>query len=376
MQLRFLITSEQRACGAMFMKDLHNEVLAFIYPSENKRTFHTYFCPPMRMVALSAEGQVVFDEVISTWRWIKLPACRYVIECGPKVDYRPYIQTILSISPDLPQEGSMDASMRMDSLLFALLAEAVADIRRIREAHHGEVNPDVQRKKFDVWERGQIVSSAGFLLDFSQAWNLPDGAVKFSHAVLKAEEPYLDEIVAASVAGIPWRHEFPNECMRCGKPASWRPVIRPVPNAPVEVTWRYQRPENAFPVCHHCTETLDLLRNEAMQIDLAWGLWGPRFEAFWCWHRAMKQNRLPQDWDMYAHPLWPNEYGGTTWESGSGALKFAEPRPPHQVARNEEHMQAMRRALYTKKFRGRQPGEAPLQKLLDFRFDISEGEIR
>ena len=65
MQLRFLITSEQRACGAMFMKDLHNEVLAFIYPSENKRTFHTFFCPPMRMVALTAEGQVVFDEVIS-----------------------------------------------------------------------------------------------------------------------------------------------------------------------------------------------------------------------------------------------------------------------------------------------------------------------
>ena len=50
---------------------------------------------------------------------------------------------------------------------------------------------------------------------------LPDGAVKLSYSVLKAEEPYLDEIVAASVAGIPWRHEFPNHCIRCGKSASW-----------------------------------------------------------------------------------------------------------------------------------------------------------
>ena len=109
---------------------------------------------------------------------MKLPACRYVIETGPKVDYRPYINTILSLSPDLPQSGAMDASIRMDSLLFALLAEAVADIRRIREAHQGEVKPEIQRRKFEAWERGQIVSSAGFLLDFSRAWNLPDGAVK------------------------------------------------------------------------------------------------------------------------------------------------------------------------------------------------------
>ena len=48
-----------------------------------------------------------------------------------------------------------------------------------------------------------MVSSAGFLLDFSQAWSLPEGAVKLSYSVLKAEEPYLDEIVAASVGRHP-----------------------------------------------------------------------------------------------------------------------------------------------------------------------------
>ncbi len=41
----------------------------------------------------------------------------------------------------------MDASIRMDSLLFALLAEAVADIRRIREAHQGEVKPEIQTQE-------------------------------------------------------------------------------------------------------------------------------------------------------------------------------------------------------------------------------------
>ncbi len=373
MQLHFLVNSDQRAFGAMFMQNLNEDILAFVYPTDEARIFHTFFCPPLRIVALSAEGQVLFDEVISKWRWVKLPACRYVIETGPKVDYRPFVNTILSISPDLPQSGALDASIRMDSLLFALLAEAVADIRRIREAHPGEVRPEIQRRKFEAWERGQIVSSAGFLLDFSRAWNLPDGAVKLSYSVLRVEEPYLDELVAASIAGIPWRHEFPNACMRCGKPGSWRPILNPAPDAPVEIAWRYQRPENAIPICHHCTETLDLLRSEPLQLDLVWGLWGPRFEAFWAWHRGMKNNHLPK-WDSYAFPLWPPEFGGPTWDSGSGSLKHAEPRPPHDIERSEQHVTALHRALYSKKFRGRQPGEAPLQKLLDFCFDIPEGE--
>jgi len=81
--------------------------------------------------------------------------------------------------------------------------KAVADIRRIREAHHGELQPEVQRQKFEAWERGQMVSSAGFLLDFSHAWNLPSGAVNLSRSVLQAEEPYLDELVAASWPGFP-----------------------------------------------------------------------------------------------------------------------------------------------------------------------------
>jgi hypothetical protein len=373
MRLQFLITSDQRALGATFMQNLNDDLLTFVYPTDAPRTFHTAFCPPLRMVALGAEGQVLFDQVIPPWKFVRLPACRYVLETGPKVDYRPHIDTIVSLAPDLPQRGTMDASLRMDGLLFALLAEAVADLRRIREAHLGEVRPEVQRRRFSAWERGQIVSSAGFLLDFSQDWSLPAGAVKLSYSLLRAEAPYLDELVAASVAGIPWRHEFPSHCMRCGKSGSWRPILRPAPQAPVEIKWRYQRPENAIPICHHCTETLGLLRNEPLQLDLVWGLWGPRFEALWRWHRAQKNNHLP-DWDPCAHPLWPPEFGGATWEAGSGALPHAEPRPPQGVLRGEQHMTALRRALFCKRFRGRQPGEAPLQKLLDFRLDPFEGE--
>ncbi len=374
MQLHFLITSKQRAYGAMFMESLDETVLAFMYPSDGTRTFHTFFCPPMRIAALSAAGRVVFDEVIPRWQWVRLPSCRYVIETGPGVDYRPFMDSIISSTLELPDYGAMHAGTGMDHLLFSLLAEAVADIRRIREAHQDGIIPEIQRQKFAAWERGQIVSSAGFILDFSSVWNLPNGAVKLSHSVLKAEEPYLDEIVAASVAGVPWRHEFPNHCMRCGKPASWRPVLSPAPNAPLELLWRYQRPENAIPICHHCTETLNLLRDESLQLDMVWGLWGPRFEALWQWHRALKNHRLPGDWDMCTHPLWPREYGGTSWETGSGALAHAVPHPPRDVLRNEQHLQALKQALYSKPFRGRQPGEAPLQKLLDFHLDIPKGD--
>jgi hypothetical protein len=262
----------------------------------------------------------------------------------------------------------------MDDLLFALLAEAVADIRRIREAHGKEIRPEVQRRKFEAWERGQMVSSAGFLLDFSKAWSLPENAVKLSYSVLKAEEPYLDEIVAASVGGIPWKHEFPSHCMRCGKKASWHSVLQPDPDAPVETIWRYQRPENTVLLCHHCVETLEFRRNEALRIDLAWGLWGPRFEALWQWHKAVQNNCLPE-WDLYAYPLWPKEFGGDRWETGSGALRHAEPRLPHDVARTEQHHRTLRGALWSKPFRGRQPGDAPLQKLLHFRLDFPEGEL-
>jgi hypothetical protein len=372
MKIRYFTSSHQRALGAMFVSSLDEEILVFLYPHSAKRTFHTFFCPPIKMIALDEDGQVVFEQVVSDWRLVRLPACKIVIETAPQVDIQPYMESILSYKPPFPQHGAVEPGVDLGALLFALLSDAVADMRRIRDTQGYEIRPEIQRDKFAPWERGRMVSSAGFLLDFSGAVNLPQGAVRLSRDVLKVEAPHVDELLAASVAGIPWRQEFPNACMRCGKPGSWRGVLLAPKQAPLEVTWRYQRPENAVPLCHHCAETLNFLRDETLRIDLVWGLWGPRFEALWNWHKALDEDRLPA-WDTYNYPLWPQIHGGSDWETGSGELDCAEPRPPHGVARREQHETALRRALYSKPFRRRQPGEAPLQRLLDFRIDIPEG---
>jgi hypothetical protein len=372
MRVHYIVTSGQRALGAMFSKNLNEEILVFFYPHSAKRTFHTFFCPPVKIIALDDDGQVVFEQVVSAWRLVRLPPCKIVIETAPQVDIQPHMESILSYNPPFPQHGAVEPGVDLGALLFALLSDAVADMRRIRDTQGYEIRPEIQRDKFAPWERGRMVSSAGFLLDFSGAVNLPQGAVRLSRDVLKVEAPHVDELLAASVAGVPWRQEFPNACMRCGKPGSWRGVLLAPKQAPMEVTWRYQRPENAVPLCHHCAETLNFLRDEGLRIDLVWGLWGPRFEALWSWHKALDQDRLSA-WDTYNHPLWPAEYGGSTWEEGSGALGCAEPRPPHGVVRSPLHDTALKRALYSKPFRRRQPGEAPLQRLLDFRIEIPDG---
>ena len=183
----------------------------------------------------------------------------------------------------------------------------------------------------------------------------------------------MEELLAASVAGVPWRHEFPNGCMRCGKPGSWRGVLVAPKHAPLEVTWRYQRPENAVPLCHHCAETLNFLRDKGLRIDLVWGLWGPRFEALWSWHQARWIKIVCPPGTHTTTHCGQRNMEAATWEDGSGALDCAEPRPPHGVARSHLHETALKRALYSKPFRRRQPGEAPLQRLLDFQIDIPDG---
>ena len=51
MKLHFLVTSEQRATGAILFPNLNDDILAFVYPTDAKRLFHTFFCAPMRIVA-------------------------------------------------------------------------------------------------------------------------------------------------------------------------------------------------------------------------------------------------------------------------------------------------------------------------------------
>ena len=108
MRVHYIVSSGQRALGAMFSKDLNEEILVFFYPHSAKRTFHTYFCPPIKIVALDEDGQVVFEQVVSDWRLVRLPACKIVIETGPKVDYRPFLDAILSYQAPFPQGGAVE----------------------------------------------------------------------------------------------------------------------------------------------------------------------------------------------------------------------------------------------------------------------------
>ena len=106
--------------------------------------------------------------------------------------------------------------------------------------------------------------------------SLPGSALSFSYQILQVEKLYLEELAVASLAGQPWKVDFPQECLRCGKPASWRQALATPPGLPVELAWRYERSENAVPLCKRCACWLERSRREDLRIDLAWGLWGQR----------------------------------------------------------------------------------------------------
>ena len=365
MGVKYLVSSSQRSQGAMFAKSLKEDLLVFLYPKATRHTFHTFFCPPLRMIALNQDGQPVFDQVVPPNRFVHLPKSKLILECAPDIDYQPYVKLILSSANDhrFPQSGAWEAGARIDSLLFALFAQAMADLRRVREAGGGEVRQDILRRKFNPWDRGQFASSAGFILDFYDLYSLPESAVSLSRDLIRTEKPYLDELFAASIGSMPWRQVFPGVCLRCGASARWKPaLVAPAETAP-EIAWRYLRPENAVPLCRACTMTTEFLKKSELRIDLAWGLWGPRFEALWQWHQALGQNLLPE-WDKLSFPLWPKEYGGTSWETGSGALEYATPRPPNGVARSTRHDEIFWRALSVKDTRKRSLTDAHLRGLL------------
>ena len=359
----------------MFSSPLKEDLLVFVYPEAAPRLFHTFFCPILRVIALGEDGTFLFDQVVQPNHFVKLPACKLVLETDPIVDVQPHLESILSITKKLqfPQSGAWDAGVPVDSLVFALLAEAVCDMRRVKEAQMPSIHPEALRERFQVWERGQIASSAGFLLDFSRGWQLPPGALRISRQVLTAEHPHLDELFAASVAGVPWHQEVQHACLRCGRGGYWHAVLQAPANTPTEVAWRYLRPENAIPLCHRCVETLEFLRKPELRMDLVWGLWGKRFEAFWQWHQAAEQGCLPA-WDKLTYPLWPAEFGGLTWAEGSGSLQNAGPRGPEGILRTEAQVEALKRALFSRRMQQRHRDNTPLWRLLESEENLNFGE--
>ena len=375
MRVQFLVDSSQRSHGAMLSSSLKEDLLVFVYPEPAPRLFHTFLCPTLRIIALDDHGKFLFDQVVQPNHFVRLPACKLVLETDPVVNVQPHLESILSVvargfdpstssGQGLPQSGAWDASVSMDSLVFALLAEAVSDMRRVKDARIGNIHPEALRERFHVWERGQIASSAGFLLDFSRGWQIPPGALRISRQVLSAEDPHLDELFAASVAGVPWHQEVQRVCLRCGRGGYWHTVLQAPQNIPMEAAWRYLRPENAIPLCHRCVETLDFLRQPDLRLDLAWGLWGKRFGALWRWHQALEEGCLPE-WDKLAYPLWPAEFGGATWAEGSGALQDAGPCGPEGIERTDAQIEALKRALFSKRMFQRHRANTPLWRLLE-----------
>lgn len=334
---------------------LEDQVLVFLYPVAARRVLSTFFCPVRRIVAIDDKKHTaVFDQIVQPSRFVVLPATKLVLEMDSDVDYLDVFPEIIAQINGQAEggRGEIESEVSASALVFALFADALADLRRVKSVCivNGEVDSAKLKRKFAPWERGQIIGSAGFVVDYttSVTWRIPDGAVELSHEILQIEKDYHDELMAASAAGIPWQKEISNKCIRCTKGGSWRFAL-PVPAgmAP-EIAWRLERPENAVLLCHDCVETTKFTTDQQIRRDVVWALWGARFDALERWYKAVQNldgYRLPKDWSREQFPLWPKEFGGSDWASGSGATKYSGPRDPQNVRRTPKQQKMLSKIL-------------------------------
>ena len=274
---------------------------------------------------------------------------------------------------------STDINAGMDRLIFQVLVGAVRDLRSLKDTKNlinedGGINMEAVRK-LSPERRGEFLSAAGWVVSFVPLTNmaLPREVIHLSRRVLNAEKqsPYYPELFAAAFAGQAWKARDlqgdigkQQRCIRCGRPATWIPVLPAQENMPAELAWRMGRPENHIPVCVNCREMLfrgngHSESSRRKKIDLAWYLWGPRFEAFWAWYKGCAENNLPQDWDVFEFPLWPEDFGGKTWETGSGRYCHSAPRGPKGIVRTARHRQALKRGLVVSKSVSNQDTPSP-----------------
>lgn len=330
---------------------LGDEILVIVYPVRSRRVYSTFSRPALRVVAIDDHRQLaVFDQVIEPSRFVVLPATRLVLEMDPGVDYTDLLPKILTkvdgyISRTV---GEVEQEVSASPLIFALFADALADLRRVKSScmAGGQADRSKLRSRFAPWERGKILGSAGFVVDYSGAvsWRIPPGAIDLSHEILELEREYHDELLAASIAGLPWQKELSNKCLRCRRGGSWRAALPVPPGMPVEIAWRLERPENAVPLCHDCVETVRYATDQAIRRELAWGVWGARFEALERWYLAAQKldgYGFPKDWSKEDHPLWPKEFGGRDWASGSGDARCCAAREPRNVRRSVRQQKAL-----------------------------------
>lgn len=351
----WIASPNEDALGASHRTSLGDEILAFVYPVAARRIYSTFFCPKLRIVAIDEKKRAaIFDQIVSPSSFVVLPATRLVLEMDPGVDYGDLLPDILAkISDQAESErGEIASEVSASPLVFALFADALADLRRVKSVCivNGEVDPARLKQRFAPWERGKIVGSAGFVIDYTSSvtWRIPAGAIELSHEIVYIEKDYQDELLAASAAGTPWQRELSNKCLRCTKGGSWRFVLAIPADMPVEIAWRLERPENAVPLCHDCIETTKFRLDEETRHNFACGLWGARFDALERWYSAIQNldgYRLPKDWSRENFPLWPKEFGGADWASGSGAAKHCPPREPQNVRRTPKQQKILAKLL-------------------------------
>jgi len=342
-QVRFLLTPQEHAQGAMGKSSLGNEILAFVYPIHVPRIYFTFFCHPLRIVAIDIKKhKAVFDKVIQPSQFVFLPPTCLVLEMDPGVDYQDVLESIFAEIDQKARKvmAGVDSHLCVHHLIFGLFADALAEIRRVKTIClvDGEVDSEILKSKLQPWERGNIVGAAGFVIDYlpTVSWCIPFGAVELSQQIMQIEKDYHDELIAASVAGLPWQNNFDSKCIRCSRGASWRFALSIPCGMPVEVSWRLQRPENAVPLCRVCADTLKFSQRDEVRYDLVSSLWGARFDALKRWYLAVQNlngYRLPQNWIKEDFPLWPDVFGGDGWSTGSGAVQYCEPREPNKVKR-------------------------------------------
>src|SRR6185295_15817439 len=140
--------------------------------------------PALRIVAIDDERRAaVFDQVVEPSQFVVLPETRLVLEMDPGMEYADVLPDILSKIREktVRAVGEVKQEVCASPLIFALFADALADLRRVKSVCivAGQVDVDKLKGRFAVWERGKIVGSAGFVIDYSASvsWRIPQGAI-------------------------------------------------------------------------------------------------------------------------------------------------------------------------------------------------------
>ena len=85
-RVRHLTGRFEQALGVMFRRDIGREVFVFVYRRAARRLFHTFFCPPLRVLALADDGRVLADVRPGRARFVPLPETRLIVECSPALE--------------------------------------------------------------------------------------------------------------------------------------------------------------------------------------------------------------------------------------------------------------------------------------------------